>query len=164
MRWPTALWQRNTIGAVVTAAALVVLGTVTWWPQWSEYRATTTPPSTTPPGATATVDGQTWRVESVRHLATSPGAFGPPAGTSLAVITLARTGDGLPMSCGGVLTDGERRWTSQLTDVARVAEGATTLCSQPGPLQMAFTIPAGTAVQALDVTAPDGRILARFQL
>ena len=111
----TALWQRNVVGAVVTAAALGVLVAVDLGPQWSTYRHTVVPEHVVPSGQSGAADGQTWKVDSVRHLNRSPLNFGPPlpTGTVLTVITLDRSGPPADELCVGVITDGAQRWKAE---------------------------------------------------
>jgi hypothetical protein len=165
VRWPAALWRRNAIGAAVVCMALTVIGVVQLWPQWSHYRETVVPEHVVSAGDGATVDGQTWKIASVRHLAGSASAISaPPAGTSLTVITVARSGPVREEGCTGVLTDGRHRWSSEIVAAAPLADGATTTCALPGPLQLSFAIPNDARPQALDITALDGRIRLRLQL
>ena len=163
----TALWRRNVVGAVVTAAALGVLVAVDLGPQWSTYRHTVVPEHVVPSGQSGAAGGQTWKVDSVRHLNRSPLNFGPPlpAGTVLNVITLDRSGPPADELCVGVITDGVQRWTAEgvggFTPIA--GDGVTSMCNKPGRLQFAFVLPRDVVPTAVDVTA-DGQITVRMLL
>src|SRR5947208_1105973 len=101
------LWVRNLIGIAVTAAAVATLCVVELYPRWSTYRRTIEPEHVASPGTSASVRGQTWRLGSVRHVATLPARpFGPsiPKGAVLAVVTIERSGAPVAGMCGGVLT------------------------------------------------------------
>jgi hypothetical protein len=91
----TALWKRNAIGATVAVVALAVFTLCYLRPEWSAYRQTVLPPHAAPAGQSLEVDGLTWRVSSVRHLARSPGVAAPalPEATVLAVVSIERSGD-----------------------------------------------------------------------
>ncbi|BBX16594.1 hypothetical protein CRI77_24005 [Mycolicibacterium duvalii] len=169
MRRGLKLWQRNVIGAAVTAAALVAVVVTDLEPQWSEYRATVRPGTEAGPGQSVTVDGQTWTVGGVRHLGrrVKPPGSTLPAGTVVTVVTLQRSGPpGPELGCFGVLTDGRHRWRGQSVSAFGVkpADGAGSLCTAPGPVEWAFVIPADIAPTAVDVTTTGGSIVLRLQL
>jgi hypothetical protein len=163
-----ALWKRNAIGGVVAAAALAGYLTTEFLPDWSTYRNSVVPALVVQPGQTGTVDGQTWRIASVRHLDHNSrvGATPLPANTVLAVVSIERTGTPPAGLCVGVITDGQRRWQAQ--GVAGFTEtppdGATGNCTQPGPVQFTFLLPREVVPTAVDVTDFSGRILARLTL
>ncbi|HET9565328.1 MAG TPA: hypothetical protein VFP27_12690 [Mycobacterium sp.] len=163
----TALWQRNVVGAVVTAAALGVLVAVDLGPQWSTYRHTVVAEHVVPSGQSGAADGQTWKVDSVRHLNRSPLNFGPPlpTGTVLTVITLDRSGPPADELCVGVITDGAQRWKAEgvggFSPIPR--DGVTSMCNKPGRLQFAFVLPQDVVPTAVDVTA-EGQITVRMLL
>lgn len=155
----SALWQRNLIGAVVVACVVAAYTVIDFGPSWSAYRNTQTPQLVVPAGESGTADGQTWRLESIRHQNRSPYSFGPPLpdGTVLTVIVVDWSGTPLPGLCTAVLTDGERRW-----DAERVGgfspippEGMKSLCDAPGRIQFGFVLPSDAVPTALDVTHDD---------
>ncbi|WP_102144316.1 hypothetical protein [Mycobacterium hubeiense] len=162
------LWQRNIVGAVATCAALAVLAVVDFWPHWSTYRSTQVPQRIAAPRAAITLDGQTWQLQTVRHLSDTPGRLGPPmaAGAVFTVVTIERSGTDEGQPCEAVLTDGTRRWTSVslVLGPAEHSAGITTHCSLPGALRVAFEIPSDAVPTALDITDSGGGILVRLQL
>jgi hypothetical protein len=164
----TALWKRNVIGAAVVVVALAVYIGTEIRPDWSTYRHTVTPALIVPADRSGTVDGQTWRVTSVRHLAgsTSPYADPLPKSTVLEVVSIDRTGTQPDGSCVGVITDGQRRWQAQgVAGFAVTApDGVTGNCSRPGPVQFTFVLPRDAVPTAVDVTDFSGRILVRLTL
>jgi hypothetical protein len=162
----TGLWQRNLLGSIVVLAALGVLVAVDLWPHWSAYRHSVVAQRVAPPRAAVTVDGQTWQVQSVRHLGANPARFGPelPPGAVLTVITVARSGGSPGPACTGVLTDGNRRWSPDVGFSVPLADGATRNCARPGPVQFTFLVPADAVPTALDITRLDGQILVRLLL
>jgi hypothetical protein len=164
----TALWTRNAIGATVAVAALAVFVVCYLRPEWSTYRQTVQPPHVVPAGQSLAVDGLTWRVSSVRHLASSPGVAAPalPQGTVLSVVSIERSGDAAGQSCVGVLTDGDRRWRAQVVGVYTVLppDGVTGNCSKSGPVQFTFVLPQDAVPTAVDITTADGQIMLRLLL
>jgi hypothetical protein len=164
----TALWKRNAIGATVAVVALAVFAVCYLRPEWSAYRQTVLPPHVVPAGQSLEVDGLTWRVSSVRHLASSPGIAAPalPEGTVLSVVSIDRSGDAAGQSCGGVLTDGNRLWRAQVVGVYTVLppDGVTGDCSKPGPVQFTFVLPQDAVPTAVDITTGNGQIKLRLQL
>ena len=70
--WLSALWVRNLIGAVVVAVAVGVIITTILGDQWATYRHTVVPATVVPAGQTGAAGGQTWKVDSVKHLNRSP--------------------------------------------------------------------------------------------
>lgn len=169
IRRPLPLWQRNTIGAIVAAAALTAYTLTDLWPPWAHYRDTVRPEHVVAARQSQTIDGQTWSIGEVRHLGdiAAPGSQALPDGTVLTVVTVDRSGVTPPgQACGGVLTDGEHRWRGQTLSTYSIpmAPGAWFNCTKPGPLQWAFLHPTDTVPTAVDVTALDGAILVRLQL
>ncbi|MET0699692.1 MAG: hypothetical protein ABWY93_08500 [Mycobacterium sp.] len=164
----TALWKRNLIGAVVVVVALVVYTGTELLPDWSTYRHTVTPAVIVPADQAGTVDGLTWRVTAVRHLAASPRAYADPLpkGTVLEVVSIDRSGAQPDGSCVGVITDGQRRWQAQGVGGFAVTppDGATGNCTRPGPVQFTFVLPQDAVPTAVDVTDFSGRILVRLTL
>ncbi|MGE2737853.1 hypothetical protein [Mycolicibacterium vaccae] len=163
------LWQRNVIGAVVTAVALAV-GTVTdLVPKWEVYRASVHPATVAGPRQSVTVDDMTWSLGTIRHLGRTVTPFGAPLpeGTVVTVVTVQRDGAAGPqLGCGGVLTDGRHRWRGQSVaefGLRPLAGGAPT-CTAAGALEWAFLIPGDVVPTAVDVTTLDGSILLRLQL
>jgi hypothetical protein len=163
-----ALWKRNVIGGVVAAAALATYLTTEFLPDWSTYRHSVVPALVVQADQTGTVDGQTWRLASVRHLDHNSGigATPLPANTVLAVVSIERSGMQPSGLCVGVITDGQRRWQAQ--GIAGFTETppaeATGNCTQPGPVQFTFLLPREAVPTAVDVTDFSGRILARLML
>jgi hypothetical protein len=159
-----ALWLRNVIGAVVAAAAVGAILVIDVAPEWSSYRHTVVPEHVVPDGKSGIADGQTWQVESIRHLNRNPVNYGPPlpAGTVLTVVTLEVSGT-IDEPCDGVITDGTRRWKAQGIGGFHLpsADGATDMCTKPGRLQFAFLLPQDAVPRALDVTRPNGQIIVR---
>jgi hypothetical protein len=168
IRRPLPLWQRNVIGAVVAAVAVGVFVVIDLGPQWSEYRHTVVPETVVAAGNSGTADGQTWKVESIRHLNRDPASFGPPlpAGTVLTAVTLERSGPTSDEICVGVITDGSRRWQAEGVGGFRppLAGGVNTLCNKPGPVQFTFLLPHDVVPTAMDVTTLDGQIRVRLLL
>lgn len=164
--WP--LWQRNVMGTIVAAAAVGVFVAVDLGPQWSTYRHTIVPEHVVPTGQSGSADGQTWQIESIRHLNRSPLNFGPPlpSGTVLTIVEIDRSGPPKNDLCTGVITDGQRRWEAEgvggFSPV--LADGLTDMCSKPGRLQYAFLLPHAVVPTALDVTTPGGEITVRMLL
>ncbi|WP_349268657.1 hypothetical protein MPNTM1_03671 [Mycolicibacterium parafortuitum] len=166
MRMP-ALWQRNVVGAVVVACAVGVYTVIDFGPAWSAYHHTKTPELVVPAGQSGSADGQTWEVESIRHLNSRPLNFGPqlPDGTVITVIVVDWSGTHLPGLCTGVLTDGERRWDAErLGGFAPIPpDGMRARCDEPGRIQFAFLLPEDAVPTALDITHND-EITARMLL
>jgi len=155
------LWQRNAVGAAVSAAALTVIVATDLWPDWATYWDSTHVDNIVAVGEVGDADGQTWQVESIRHLNTDL-----PAGTVLNVVTVERTGTPTEMGCIGVITDGERRWSAE--GVGGYGDlppaGISSLCGTPGPVQFNFLLPGDVMPTAVDVTDAQGRILVRLLL
>ena len=164
----SALWQRNVVGAVAAAAAFGVLVAIDLAPEWSAYRRTVMPETVVSKGQSGVADGQTWEVASVRHLDRNPVDYGPalPEGAVLFVVYLDRSGPAAQRVCQGVITDGQRRWKSEGIGgfSPRLPDGATTLCSEPGQLQLTFLLPREAVPTAVDVTNLDGDIMVRLAL
>jgi hypothetical protein len=162
------LWQRNTIGAAVSAVALAVIVATDLWPDWATYRESTHAGNVVAVGAVGAADGQTWEVKSIRHLNDVQGIGGRrlPEGTVLNVVTVERTGTPTELGCGGVITDGRRRWSAE--GGGGYGElppaGITSICGTPGPVQFSFLLPGDVVPTAVDVTDAQGRILVRLQL
>ena len=163
----TALWQRNVFGAVVTAAALGVFVAIDLGPQWSTYRHTVVPERVVPSGQSGAAAGQTWKIDSIRHLNRSPLNFGPPlpSGAVLTVVTLDRSGPPTDDLCVGVITDGAQRWKDEgIGGFSPIpGDGVTSMCNRPGRLQFAFVLPRDVVPTAIDVIA-DGQIMVRMLL
>jgi len=162
------LWVRNLIGVAVAAAALVTTCVVYLHPDWASYRSTVEPQRVASPGASASVFGQTWRIGSVRRVATLPDRpYGPsiPQGATLAVVIIERSGPPTTQPCDGVLTDGRRRWRDQSSSsvVYPLDSGATQFCNKPGPLQFDFLLPADVNPNAVDVIDSNNAIVLRLQ-
>ena len=165
----SALWVRNVIGTVVTAAAVGVLIFTGLGESWAEYRRTVVPGAVLPAGQSGDAGGHTWKVDSVKHLNRTPRSFGPqlPSGTVLTVVTVDRSGSPPPeVICNGVITDGKRRWKNEGVGgfTAPEGDGVTSLCSQPGLLQFTFLLPQDVVPTAMDVVQFDGDITVRLQL
>ncbi|MET0896586.1 MAG: hypothetical protein ABWY45_01615 [Mycobacterium sp.] len=162
------LWQRNTIGAAVSAAACAVIVVTDLWPDWATYRDSTHADNVVAVGAVGDADGQTWQVESIRHRndVQGIGGRGLPDGTVLNVVTVQRTGSPTEVGCAGVITDGRRRWSAEgaggYGDLP--PEGITRICGTPGPVQFSFLLPGDVVPTAVDVTDAQGRILVRLLL
>ena len=75
----SALWVRNVIGAVVTAAAVGVLVVIGLGESWSTYRHTVVPGAVVPAGHSGAAGGRTWKVDSIRHLESQSGELRPAA-------------------------------------------------------------------------------------
>lgn len=151
------LWRRNTAGGIVLCAALAFVVATQLWPDWAHYRSTLVPEQTAGRGNSASVDGQRWQVDSVRRIEGGPQT---PAGGVETVVTLGREGDSPGQDCTAQLTDGSSRWNADPFATA----GAATRCNQPGPLELAFQIPATATPTAVDIVRSDGRIIARLLL
>ena len=166
MNQSTRTWQRTAIGVPAVVVSLSVIIAVQLWPQWSSYRNTIVPSVTLQAGEAVAIDGRTWQIASVRRgdARSAPAASALPKGTSLAVITLTRSGADPEQGCSAMLTDGRRRWSPDLANSVPLVAGATGLCGLPGPLQSTFVVPVGTTLEALDIMAPDGRIELRLLL
>lgn len=168
--WLSALWVRNLIGAVVAVAALCVVIATTLGDQWTTYRQTTVPEVVVAKGRSGAADGYTWKVESIKHLNRNPLRFGPdlPEGAVLTVVTVDRSGPvrDNPVSCNGVITDGERRWASEkVGGLGPIPpDGVAMGCEKPGLQQFSFVLPHQVVPTALDVTTPEGRLLLRMLL
>ena len=165
----SALWVRNVIGTIVSAAAIGVLIFTSLGDSWAEYRHTIVPGAVVPAGQSGDAEGLSWKIDAIRHLNQSPAAYGPklPPDTVLTVITVDRAGP-LPTEgiCNGVITDGERRWKNEGIGGFQppTTDGVTTLCSQPGLLQFTFLLPHDAVPTAMDVVQFDGRITVRLLL
>lgn len=153
------LVRRNLAGAIVLGASLTFIAATQLWPDWSRYRARVVPEQTVGRGESATLDGRRWQVESVRRV---DDASTIPAGAVETVVTLSRTGEQSGRPCAGALTDGTRRWDAE--PFTATAAGTVNRCDQPGPLELAFLVPADATPTAVDITQSDGRILLRLQL
>lgn len=150
----TKLWQRNVIGAVVSAVALSLVVYFTPWPAWQRYRSTVDPAHTVAVDDAVTISGQTWELGTVRTAGRGRGAAPAPEGAVTKVVTVQRSGPADPeLICYAVLTDGRSRWRAFGTS-----------CGKPGPLTWSFVLPADTDPTAVDITGPDGAILIRFLL
>ena len=164
----SALWVRNLIGAVVVAVVVGVIITTILGDQWATYRDTVVPTTVVNKGHTGSAGEQTWKIDSVKHLNRNPLSYGPelPAGTVLTVVTVDRSGTVKDEVCSGVITDGERRWKAD--NIAGfsppLADGVTSLCSQPGLLQFSFLLPQAAIPTAMDITAFNGSITVRLLL
>jgi hypothetical protein len=168
----SALWVRNLIGAVVAAAAIGVLvftGLGGLGESWTEYRHTVEPGAVVAAGQSGDAGGHTWKIDSMRHLNSSPRSFGPPlpAGTVLTVVTVERSGPPPEkVICNGVITDGERRWKNEGVGgfIAPESDGVTSLCHGTGLLQFTFLLPQDAVPTAMDIVQFDGRITVRLLL
>ena len=162
------LWQRNAVGAAVSAAALTVIVVTDLAPDWATYRDSTHADQVVAVGAVGAADGQTWQVESIRHLddVKGIGGRGLPDGTVLNVVAVERTGTPAEVGCTAVITDGQRRWSAEggggYADVP--PEGISSICGTPGPVQFSFLLPGDVVPTAMDVTDAQGRILLRLLL
>jgi hypothetical protein len=168
IRRPLVLWQRNIIGAVVAAAAAGVFVAIDLGSAWTKYRHTVSPEVVVPVGQSGTADGQTWKVESIRHLNRNPVNFGPPLpeGTVLNVVTVDRSGPTAEEICIGVITNGAQRWKAEGVGGFRpsVTDGVNTLCNKPGRVQFTFLLPDDVVPTAMDVTTLDGQITVRLSM
>ena len=90
----STLWVRNLIGAVVVAIAVGVVITTILGDQWDTYRNTVVPATVVAKGQSGSAGGQTWKIDSVKHLNRNPASYGPklPEGTVLTVVTVDRSG------------------------------------------------------------------------
>lgn len=163
------LWIRNLTGMSVVVAALAVIGVIDLYPQWSSYRHTVVPQQIISRDGSASAFGQTWRLGSVRRIATLPDRpFGAkvPQGATLTVVIVERTGPPATQGCTGVLTDGRRRWRDQSNSNVVYPEvaGATEFCSKPGAVQFNFLLPSNVTPTAIDVTDVSNAIVLRIQL
>ncbi|MCV7215549.1 hypothetical protein H7J51_09650 [Mycobacterium crocinum] len=165
---PEKLRQRNVLAMVVVIAALAVLVVVDYWPDWSRYRDTTTPPHVISAGQSETIDGQTWSVAGIRHLDEPPGPRTRklPKGTVLQVVSIQRTNGRDGDLCTGVITDGTRRWQAEAIGGYNVPlpDNASDRCTRSGPVQFTFLLPDDVVPTAVDVVNLDGRIRLRLQL
>lgn len=168
IRRRVVLWQRNVIGVVVAAAAVGVFVAIDLGPAWLTYRHTVVPETVVPAGKSGTADGQTWKVDSIRHLNRSPVNFGPPlpTGTVLMVVTVDRSGPTTEEICIGVITAGTQRWKAEGVGGFRppLADGISTLCNKPGRVQFTFLLPHDVVPTAMDVTTLDGQITVRLMM
>lgn len=164
----SALWVRNVIGAMVVAVGIGVIVVTILGDQWTTYRHTVVPETVVPKGQTGSVGDHTWKVGAVKHLNRTPRSYGPelPAGTVLTVVTVDRSGPVKEEVCYGIINDGERQWKAENIGGFQppTADGVTTLCSQPGPLQFTFLVPQDVVPTAMDITGFDGAIKVRLQL
>ena len=164
----SALWVRNVIGAVVTAAVIGVLIATGLGESWTTYRHSVIPEGVVAAGQGGTVGGRTWKVHAIRHLNRSPADYGPqlPEGTVLTVITVDRSGPPPDEICNGQIFAGDRRWKSQGIGGFSPPDpdGVTALCNKPGLLQFTFLLPRDVEPTAMDVTTLDGRITVRLLL
>jgi hypothetical protein len=163
----TRLWQRNLIGAAVSAVALAVIIATTLWPDWSDYRKSTDPEHVVAADESGEAAGMTWRIDSVRYLNTSGTRLQPdlPRGTLLHVVTLESSGAGVT-GCSGVITDGHRRWPAEPGGGYGPfpPDGTSSFCGRPGPVQFNFLLPDDVSPTAVDLTDWTGRILVRLML
>jgi hypothetical protein len=164
----STLWVRNLIGAVVVAIAVGVVITTILGEQWDTYRNTVVPATVVAKGQSGSAGGQTWKIDSVKHLNRNPASYGPklPEGTVLTVVTVDRSGPVKDEVCYGVITDGERRWKADNIGgfSPPVADGVTSLCSQPGLLQFSFLLPQHVIPTAMDIAAFNASITVRLLL
>lgn len=154
MRRPLPLWQRNIIGAVVSALAIAVLVYFQLWPMWRTYRATVVPAHTARALQPLTVDGQTWElVAATRYEQTlGPGQQLPPGVIGVRA-TVEQTGTGPTFACFAFITDGQRRW-----------RGSGPPCGGTRTGEWTFRIPVGVVPTAIDITGGDRQIVIRLLL
>jgi hypothetical protein len=163
------LWIRNLTGMSVVVAALAIIGVLDLYPQWSSYRHTVVPQQIIARNGSASAFGQTWRLGSIRRVATLPDRLlgaKVPQGATLAVVIIERSGPPAAQGCTGVLTDGRRRWRDQSASnlVYPEVAGATEFCSKPGPVQFNFLLPSNVTPTAIDITDASNAIVLRIQL
>lgn len=149
-----ALWKRNVVGAVVSAAALAVGATFIVAPAWERYRDTVRPEHSAAAGETVDVEGQRWSVSNVSR-STKQVSGGPLAeGTVLMNVLVERSGPTEDVfGCWGYLVEGERSWR---------ASGPP--CGAATAMRWTFTIPASAEPTAVDIRDLNGSILIRLQL
>lgn len=170
-RWNKApkVWRRNLVGlAVAGAAAAVIIGTQLY-PDWSDYRDTVVPRHVVPARGSLSAYGQTWRIDSVRHLDAMPAksATELPRHTVLYVVTIDRTGTAVRWFCtNAVITDGARRWHNQSIGGFDLLppKGVSDQCWGTGPMQLSFLLPDGAVPTAVDLAGLKDSILLRFLL
>lgn len=157
------LRRRNTVALLIVAAGLTVIAVTQWRPDWSAYVHSSAPLHTAQPGRPGSIDGQDWRIDSVRRVdAAQPGVSPPPTGAIGVIVTVARSGSVAPRSCTGVLTDGRRRWSAAPIAVPSRPD-ATTVCERPGLLELAFEVPADVTPTAVDIVS-SGVVLLRLTI
>ena len=161
------LWQRNVLATPLLLAGLLIWTSLQAWPAWTGYLRTVVPAVAVGRGDTAIVDGASWRIEDIKRRRVEPKQGGLPVaeGAVFTTVVVDRSGEQeLGESCTGVLTDGTREWLADLVAEVPLAEGATSICTDPGPLQFSFEIPGDVVPSALDIKSSDGRILVRMGL
>lgn len=165
---PRKLWQRNALALLVVVAALAVWMTTLVGPEWSSYRASTTPAHLVPAGQSRSFDGHNWRLSGVKHLNQTaiPGARPLPDGTVLLVVSIDHSGAKLEPVCTGVVTDGRHRWRDEgIGGYGGIPpDGVSNSCGTTGPLQFTFLLPQDAAPTAVDVVAYRGAITVRLEL
>ena len=165
----SALWVRNVIGTIVTAAAIGVLIFTGLGESWAEYRHTIVPGAVVPAGQSGDAEGLYLEDRRDTSSEPEPGRLRPEAAARHRVNRHHRRPrrtaptDGI---CNGVITDGERRWKNEGIGGFQppATDGVTTLCSQPGLLQFTFLLPHDAVPTAMDVVQFDGRITVRLLL
>lgn len=149
-----ALWKRNIVGAVVSAAALAVGVTFIIQPAWDRYQETVRPTQVAGPDRPITFDGQTWTVRNVSRSTSQPGTgMSLPDGTVVVNVLVEREGPSMAGSgCHGYLVAGDRTWRG------------TGPCGEATSMPMTFLVPADTEPSAVDIRNVNGSILVRLQL
>lgn len=165
---PADLFRRNLIGLLVVTAVLATLYLTEYRANWSAYRDTVVAEHSAVPGGSVEVGGLTWSIKSTRHYTVLPGSLAHelPEGTGALVVTIDRQGTGENVICGGVITDGTRRWRVEGIGFtsAPLKPGTTDNCSAPGPVQFTFILPREARPTAVDVLAYNGGIMVRLGL
>jgi hypothetical protein len=166
--FPRKLWQRNVVALVVVIGAVAVVAATQLQPGWSRYWASVTPAQVVPAGQSASFDGHTWRIASVRHLnrLPTPGSPALPQGTVLHVVSIDHSGQKLSSVCTGVITDGRDRWRAEGLGGYTVTprDGVSGSCGTSGPLQFSFVLPKDAVPTAVDVVDFDTSITVRLEL
>ncbi len=148
------LWQRNVIGAVVTAAALGVGVVFVTQPAWDRHQRTVHPPQIAAAGESVTAGAQTWTVRNVSRSTTAPGSGRAlPDGTVIVNVLVERAGPSMAGSgCTGYLVAAERHWRG------------TGMCGAETSMPMTFLVPADAEPTAVDIRDVTGSILVRLEL
>ncbi len=170
--WLSKLWVRN-LGAVLIAI-LAVAGSIAVDPMrrllFTDYLEARNP-ATVARGDTTTVDGETWKLVSVKQFGKAPLAMkSAPKGTEITVVRIERTGTpAMTETCRAYLVEGNRRWLAETAFgsqywVKPPDDGTTQDCYKPGPLQFSFLTPVDIKPSAVEITNAAGVVTVRVGL
>ncbi|MUM22987.1 hypothetical protein FZI91_14910 [Mycobacterium sp. CBMA271] len=165
--------MRNTVGAVLAASAVAASSWVDVLERGRihEYVETRYLVHTVTRGQSTLIDGQEWKLGSIRELGKAPTARHPaPKGTEITVVQIVRTGTPTnPDLCTAYLVQGDRRWKAETAYggdywVKPPDDGTSQDCNKPGSLQFSFLVPVDADPSSIEIMGSDNAVRVRLKL